>query len=43
MVKHGPNEPGSDLRNALDAVTSRVIGAALEIHEKYGPVMLEKA
>ncbi len=38
-----PNEPGSDLRNALDAITSRIIRAALEIHEKYGPVMLERA
>jgi GxxExxY protein len=37
------NEPGSPLRNALDAVTSRIIHAALSIHEEYGPVMLEKA
>jgi GxxExxY protein len=37
------NEPGSELRNALDAITSRVIKAAREIHGKYGPVMLEKA
>jgi GxxExxY protein len=38
-----PNEVGTPLRDALDAVTSRIIGAAISIHEKYGPVMLEKA
>lgn len=28
-------------RNALDAVTSRIIGAALAVHREFGPGMLE--
>lgn len=28
-------------RNALDAITSRIIGAALAVHSEFGPGMLE--